>query len=314
MDSLILATNVVLPLIILIGIGYGTQSLHWISNEAYQQMNKLVFNVLLPCHLFNTVYGGKFEEMINVRLIIYSVITICAVFSIGIFIAKAWTKNNKKRGVVLQSLFRSNFVLFGIPIVQSVYGDNIGATAVLIMVIVPVFNILAVISLEMFRSGKINFRSIIANICKNPLILSTALGILLTILDVPIPALLHKSIKDIAVTATPIALIVLGGTFQKQSIGDNMRLLLSMSAIKLFISPLIFLGLALPLGFRNVEILSLVALYGSPAAVSSYTMAHMMEGDSELAGQHVLISTVLSIFSIFFWVFILSWFSFVRPF
>jgi predicted permease len=306
LDYLIVAANVVLPLVALIGIGYLTQSLGLISQSAYAQMNKLVFLVLLPCMLFSNIYGTPIEDIVNIRLLIYGVGSVVAIFLYSIWIAKALTGDSKKRGVALQGLYRSNFVLYGFPIVQSVYGNSTGATALLIAAIVPVFNILAVIALEMFRSGKIQLKSILLNILKNPLIIATLLAIMFSAFRVRLPRVVEKSLSDLTLSATPVALIILGGTFQKHSLRENRRLLSAIALFKLLISPAIFLGIAAALGFRGVELLTLVSLFGAPAAVSSFSMAQQMGGDGDLAAQNILITTVASVFTIFMWVSLFS--------
>jgi len=82
--------------------------------------------------------------------------------------------------------------------------------------------------------------------------------------------------------------------------------------LKLLIVPAIFLFFSALFGFRDVELLGFVALFGSPVAVSSFSMAKQMGADSELAGQNLLFTTVFSILSIFMWVSLLNYFSFIR--
>jgi predicted permease len=277
-----------------------------ISQNAYEQMNKLVFAVLLPCMLFSNIYGSRIEDIVNAKLLAFGVLSIVAIFLYGIPIARRATGDSRKRGVVLQGLFRSNFVLYGFPVVQSIYGDRAGATALLIAAIVPVFNILAVVALEMFRSGKVQLKSILLNICKNPLIISTAAALALSALRVRLPHVIESSLASLTSAATPIALIILGGTFQKRSLGGNIKLLSAIALLKLLISPAIFLGAAVALGFRDVELLTLVSLFGAPAAVSSFSMAQQMGGDSELAAQNILITTAASVLTIFMWVSLFS--------
>ena len=312
MESLLVATNVVFPLIVFIAIGYLANSAKWISVDSFSQMNKLVFNVLLPCVLFESVYTVSVSEIVNPQLLLFGALSIFAVFLAGIPVSGALTREPAKRGVVLQGIFRSNFVLYGFPIVQSMYArERLGAVTILIAVIVPLFNVLAVLSLEMFSSGKVSAAKIAMNIIKNPLIIGTVAGIVLSSVGFDIPNVMRRSLSGITAAATPVALIVLGGTFQRQTVGENKKLLSALVLIKLLIVPAIFLGIAVPLGFRDMELLALVALFGSPVAVSSFTMAKQMSGDDELAGQNLLFTTVFSIFTIFMWVSLLNNFALI---
>ena len=70
-------------------------------------------------------------------------------------------------------------------------------------------------------------------------------------------------------------------------------------SIKLVLSPLFFLVLGYLIGLRDVELFLVVAVFATPIASSAYPMAASMGGDSELAGQFVFLSTVLSVATLF---------------
>jgi predicted permease len=237
---------------------------------------------------------------------LFSVCSVLVIFFLGIPVSMVLSKDKQKRGVILQAIFRSNFILFAIPIVQPMYGREIAVTVFLIMIIIPILNILSVFALEIFRDGKIQIRSILFNICINPLIIASMLGIFFSVWRMEIPRILLKSIKDISLSATPIALIVLGGSFQKYSLKKNIGILMSIAAVKLLVIPTIFLTISVLLGLRNVELLSLLPLFGSPTAVSTFSMVQQMGGDSELAAQNILFTTIFSAFTIFMWISVLN--------
>jgi predicted permease len=299
MGSLLVALNVVLPLVILIGLGYASRALGWVSAGAYAQMNKLIFNLLLPCLLFSNMLDARASEAIDAKLIGYGCGAVAAAFLIGIPVSCLLSRDPRQRGVILQALFRSNFVIYGLPVVHAVYGDQVAATTVMISVVVPLFNTLAVVALSMFRSERVDLPGILWNVLKNPLIVATVLGLACSALQVQFPAVIQESLRSLTVSATPIALIILGGTFEQRSLGRNRRKLLAMAFVKLALFPGAALLGAVLIGIRGVELLTLVSLFGAPAAVSSFSMAQQMGGDAELAAQHVLITTVASIFTIF---------------
>ena len=312
MGSFAVALNVVSPLVALMAIGYLSRELRWVSGRAFEQMNLLVFRVFLPAMLFYNIYSSPFEEIIDTKLIAFGVGSVCALFAACAFVARALSADPAKRGVALQAMFRSNFVIYGLPVVQSFYGNRAGSTSMLVSAIVPVFNVLAVVALVMFRGEKASAASIAKNVATNPLIIATLIGLALSGAGVRLPEAAEKPIAAIVGAATPFALIVLGGTFQRQSLKENRGLLVPVAAIRLLAAPGVFLAAAIALGFRDLELLSLVTLFGSPVAVSSFSMAQQMGGDSEFAGQVVLLTTTASIFTIFLWVSALNYFGFIR--
>ncbi|MEF9841359.1 MAG: AEC family transporter, partial [Raoultibacter sp.] len=203
--------------------------------------------------------------------------------------------------------FRSNYVLFGLPIAKSLFGEaNTGTTAVLIAFIVPLFNVLAVCALEIFRNGTIDLKSVLTGIITNPLILGALAAFFFIATGIRLPIILEQTIGDIANIATPLALIVLGGSFAFSSLKGNGWALASAVGGKLIIVPLIGIVASLALGYRGIELGALMALFASPTAVSSFTMAQQMEADDRLAGQIVVMTSLVSVASIFIWVTILE--------
>ena len=208
---------------------------------------------------------------------------------------------------MVQAIFRSNFVLFGLPVAVSLCGENnVGPTSLLVGFVVPVFNVLAVICLEAFRGSKPDFRKIFKGIITNPLIIASVLGIAMNLLGIPLPSGVHKSITDLGRIATPLALVALGAGFQFRRIRGYVRQLIICICGKLVVGPLIMLTLAALLGYRNEMLVPVLALFGSPVATSSYTMAELMGGDGTLAGSLVVLTTAFSILTMFLFIFALK--------
>ena len=307
MENLILAFNVVMPLFLTIAIGYGLKVLKFYDKPALDVMNKLCFKVFLPLMLFENVYKTDLAGVFNGKILVFSVISVFVMFVILMLLIPRVEKDNARRGVLIQAMFRSNFVLFGLPVVISLCGEEAsGVTALMIAVVVPMYNALSVVALETFRGGKPSLKKIGRGVITNPLIIASALGILLFFTGVKLPYAVDKTIADLGKIATPLALVVLGGSFDFSKIRGYARQLLIGVGGKLVIGPALFLPNGVALGFRDVELTSLMIMFGAPTAVSSFTMAQQMDGDSELAGQLVVFSSAFSILTIFIWIFILK--------
>lgn len=297
-----LSINIVIPLCLFCFVGYLTRQLHWISTEAYKQINKLVFRILLPCSLFYSTFHSNFHHGFPIKYGLFGSVGVFAVFIVSFIVIACTHFPREKKGVIIQGISRSNFVLLGFPVIQSVYGPHIGATAILVSFVVPLFNLLSVVVLEFYSDQKINFLHMICDVFKNPLIIGSVLGIILNLAKLPIPFIINRSLSMMNGATTPLALIALGGTFQYKAVKSNLSILISVIFCRLAFVPFIFLGLAILIGFRKIELMSLFIAFGSPTAVSSDSMAQEMNGDGELAGQIVFLSTLLSVFSFFFWI------------
>lgn len=307
MKNFILSFNVVMPLFINIMFGYFIKKIKLIDKHTLKVMNSVTFKTFLPLLLFYNVYKTKLDEAINSKLMIFAPTAIFSACILATIIILIIEKENKKRGVLIQAIFRSNFVLFGLPVVISLFGDkSAGVTSMLIAIIVPMFNFLAVIILEIFRGGQVDIKKIIQGIITNPLILSSMLGLILLFVDMRIPYFLEKSINDISKIATPLALIILGGSFEFNKMTNNIKQIAIGVFGKLIVVPIIFVPIAISLGFRNIELATLVIMLTAPTAVSSFTMAEQMDADGELAGQLVVLTSAISVFTIFIWIFVMK--------
>lgn len=299
MENFIVAFNVVLPVFLLICLGYLLQNIRWVTESALKEMNKLVFKVFLPVLLFQNMYNSNLNTDINLKLIIYAVACILTVFCILCIFVPRVVKERSKISTTIQGIYRSNFALFGIALAESMYGaGNIGPTGILVAVIVPLFNVLAVCLFEFYKGdSRLNIRKIIRGIITNPLIISTALGLVCNVLGVSFHTTLNEFVRTVGSLATPIALIVLGGTFSFHRVGANKKILAAVTVGRLIIFPGIIMVVSILLGFREKELFALYLMAGSPTAVASFAMASAMGGDGELAGQIVVVTTVLSLFT-----------------
>lgn len=309
MENLILSLNVVLPLFITISLGYFLKYLNMFDNNTLDTMNNITFKSFLPVLLFYNIYKTDLHETFNLKIIIFSVTCVIVLYLLLYLIVPLIEKDNKKRGALLQGLFRSNFVIFGLPITESLFGsEKVGVAALLIAVIVPLFNMLSVLALETFRGGKLNFKKIFIGIIKNPLIIASCLGVLTLLLKIKIPTAIEKTISDVSKIATPLSLILLGASFKF----DNIKKYLKQTTIavigKTILIPCIILPICIMFGYRDVELSTLMIIFAAPTAISSFTMAKQMDSDSDLAGQIVVFTSAFCVITVFMWIFILKQF------
>jgi predicted permease len=312
MESLMLSLKVVFPLCAMMALGYGLKGWLKLSDLALKQMNQLVFKVFLPVMLFKNVYNSNLETDFDLKLLVYAIGAILIYFTILCIIIPRIEQDKRKCSVIIQGIYRTNYVLFGIPITTAIYGENnLGMTTIMAAIAVPIFNMLAVLLFEMFRGGAVSVKTILKGIITNPLVIASFIGMVLLLTKITLPDMVMDTVDDIGGIATPLALLVLGATFQFQSVKKYSKQLAITISGKLIIIPAIFLSIGIALQFRNVDLVILMALFAAPTAVSSFTMAEQMGGDGELAGQIVILSSVFSIISIFAWTFLLKSFQLI---
>ena len=158
------------------------------------------------------------------------------------------------------------------------------------------------IILELFHGGKSDIRVLVKNVCTNPLILGALVGFIFFMLQIKLPACIDETAAQFADLTTPLALFVLGGTLHFSAVRGNLKYLVPSLTVKMVFLPAVITALATAMGFGNLERFVLFTMYATPVATASYSMAQNMGGDGELAGQFVVISTAVSIVTIFLWV------------
>lgn len=307
MENFTLAINVVFPLFFMMALGYGLKIVGIFEDDFLKKLNNLCFKVFLPAVLFNNIYNSNFQELFQLDLILFAVSAVVLSFTLLMLLIPLVEKDNLNRGVVIQGIFRSNFILFGIPVTVSLFGaENTGVASILIAFVVPFYNLFAILALSMYSSEKKSKKAVVKSILCNPLIIASVVGIVFALFSLRLPAMVESSITSVGSIATPLALIVLGGGFEFGDMKSYPRLLILSVFGKLLLLPGIFLPLGVYFGFRGMELTALLAMLASPTAVSSYTMAQSMKVNDVLAGQIVVVGSLLSVLSMCFWITILK--------
>jgi len=303
-ENFIVAVSAIVPMFCLMAIGAFVKFRKWLTDEELNHMNRMVFRVFFCCMMFYSIYTTELATSFRPKLMLFGALGVLAVFLLLMIFIPRLEPDNRRRGVMVQAIFRSNFVLMGVPIVANIFGDaNIAVSTMMIAIIVPIYNILAVFALETFRNGKFALLPIIRDVFKNPMILGAIAGATLLLLGVEVPKPVLKPIGQISAATTPVALIILGASFKLGSTHEHRRQLFGAIFGRLILVPAVMLSTAaFVFGFRGIEFVTLVAIFASPCAVVSFAMAQQMGGDSDLAGNCVVFTSALSCLTMFCWI------------
>lgn len=363
-DVFLTSVNAVVPVILLILLGYLLRKFRFLNDNFIKIGNKFVFRVCLPCMLFVNIYD-KMNSFADIRwdVVLYSTIIILVIFGLGLLTAVLTTKKQNRRGVILQCSFRSNFAIIGLTLVGRLGGDE-ALGGIISAFSIPVFNILAVIALSIFAEkqpqtsaevlnenslndamqagaqpssavravkGKHSVKNILLNIIKNPLIIGVFAGLVCVgireiqrvccggetpfRLDTQLK-FLYTALADLKIIASPLALIILGGQFEFSAVKGMTKEIVVGTVWRIVLAPLIGIGVAVLLS-SYTSLLSfgadvyptLIALFGTPVAVSSAIMAGEMNNDEQLATQLVVWTSIGSVITIFGTVFLLMSFN-----
>lgn len=321
---LMTALNAVMPIIFMILLGYLLNRVGFLSPDFLAVGNKLVFKLMLPSMLFINIYRLDTLSDIQWDVTLYALGAILLIFCLSLVSSVLATPVPQRRGVILQCCFRSNFVIIGLPLAAALGGPEAEAVAaVLSAVSIPLFNVLAVISLTVFVGKKESFgqsvRHILKGIVTNPLIIAVVLAVGCLVLRLVQSAIwngvyvrldqqfamFYEVVATLKNGTTPLALIVLGGQFVFSAVKELKKEILVATIWRVVLSPLIGVGGAILLTHWGIlhctqaHYPALVALFGSPVAVSSAIMAKGMGNDEQLATQLVVWTTISSGLTVF---------------
>ena len=313
LESILLSFQVMLPVFLTILLGAFLQKIGLMPKRMIGDLNRLCFKCFLPVMLFNNVRATDFRQYFEWHLISYAIVSVLLLFAVLLWIIPRTVKHPEQQSVMIQGIYRSNYVILGIPIVSNIYqGESIATITMLIAIIVPLFNLLAVYLFERFNGqNKHDPIKMLGSIARNPLIIATVLGMLYTLCGIQFPTFFVATLSDLAGITIPLALLILGADLDLNLETTSVKLLVTAVIGKVLIVPLLFLPPAIALGFRGQALASLLAMYASPAAVSGYIMAQNENADHHLAGQIVVITSIISCFTLFIFIALLRQFAFI---
>ena len=280
MESFIICLNAVLPIFLLMAVGYAARCFHLLDRADVAKINKIVFRTFLPVMVFYNIYNSELSSAMRGSLLAYAVLGVLAEFLISSGYALLFVKDSHRRGAVIQGLFRSNFVIIGLPIAESLVDGDLGPVAMLLAAVVPLYNVLAVITLAIFNGQKPEWKKVLLDILENPLIIGSVVGIAALLAGIRLPEPLEKVVSQMSAVSSPMLLFLLGAFFQFSGVRSHIRELAAVCAGRIVVFPAIFLGLAVVMGFRGVELVSLLGVFSSATAIASFTMAQQMGGDA----------------------------------
>lgn len=302
MNAFTVCLCAVAPLFLMMAIGYGAKRVRLIREETVPEMNAVAFRVFMPLLCFYNVYSAELSSTIRPRLIFFAVCAVALIFAFSWLLALRFVPSSERRGVVVQGLFRSNYLIIGLPFASELLGGaEIGVVSLLGAIIIPLYNLLAVIVLQSCGKKHASFGRQLRGILTNPLILGSLAGLAFLLLKLQLPAPVESAVRDLSRVASPLLLVLLGASFRFGSFRAHCKELILTCIGRLFVIPAIALTVSAVMGFRGTEFVALLAMFGASTAANSFTMAQQMGGDSDLAGNIVVWTGALCAFTLFGW-------------
>lgn len=308
MSNLIYSINATLPIFLLIILGKVLKTTKIINDEFTKTADRYVFRIALPALLFSDLTENNVGSAFDGKYVLFCFSV--TIFSIAVLwgLTEKFMKNEEQKGAFIQGSYRSSAAILGLAFINNMY-DSVGMAPLMIIGCVPLYNIFAVIILTLKGDNggkKPNMKETFINVMKNPILLSILIALPFAFLNLHFPSFVNKTIGSVANTATPLALISIGASFEGKKALKKMKPTLLASFIKLILLAGLFLPLAIFFGYRNQELMALLVMLGSPTTVSSYIMAKNTGNDGILTSSIIVLTTLLSSLTLTLWIFVLK--------
>jgi hypothetical protein len=291
----------VLPIFLIMFFGYFLRRKEITTDAFVKNGNLIVFRIALPATLFYNVYSQDVSQIFDIPFIIFTITFTLVCYGTTWLGGALLIRDKTVTSAFVHGAFRGNFVILGLPLMHSFIGiENSGKAALVILFTIPLYNILAIIILSVYSTSgeRIHLKTILKAIATNPLTIGILIGLVLSVADIRLPAVLDDTVHNVAIMTTPLALICLGGGLELTKYNPKIKYSVWASILKTAVQPLAVTMLAYLFGFRSYDLAIIMIAFAVPAAVSSYAMTVQMGGDTYVGATSVIFSTFLSMFTL----------------
>lgn len=309
MENLIFSLNATIPIFLMMVLGVFFRKTGLLKENMINGLNQFVFKATLPVLLFGDLAKQDFAQAWNGKFVAFCFVVTLVSISLVALMSMA-LKDKSQRGEFIQGAYRSSAAILGIAFITNIYGNS-GMAPLMIIGSVPLYNIMAVVVLSFTKPGQNGMspeliKKTLKGIATNPIILGILAGALWSVLRLPMPTILTKTVSSLGGLTTPLGLMAMGAAFNWSEAKFGMGPVFAASFMKLIGLCTLFLPVAVLLGFREAELIAILVMLGSSTTVSSYVMARNMGHSGVLSSSIVAITTLGSAFSLTFWLYVLK--------
>lgn len=311
LNDLTFSLNATVPIFLMMILGYILTKVGILDESSARKLSQFSFKILLPALLFQDLSNADFISIWDGKFVLFCfVVTIISILIA--FIISRFYREKSERGEFIQASYRSSAAVLGIAFVNNIYGSSQMASLMIIGT-VPLYNVIAVIVLSLTspekdkrKTPKEIFLKTFGDVIKNPIIIGIAIGIIWSLLKIPQPAIMAKSISYLAEMASPVSLIALGALFKIGDAKSKLSASLVITFIKLIFFCALFLPAAVYLNFTGEKLIAILVMLGSATTGSCFVMAKNMGHRGVITSCAVMITTLFSSLTLTLWLFILK--------
>lgn len=304
--------DVILPVFLVIGAGYGATRAGYFSQNHVDGLMRFAQSFAVPCLLFTAISHLDLKSSFDPRLLISFYTGALTCFVLGIAGARLLFNRDWEDSIAIgfACLF-SNSALLGLPITERAYGtDNLTGNYAIIAFHSPVCYGVGITAMEIVRNhgrgGRHMARSVLTAMFRNALIVAILLGFAVNLSGLALPGAVEDALALITRAALPAALFALGGVLVQYRPEGDLRTILMVCLLSLLLHPAITWTLGRSLNLPQELFRSGVLTASMAPGVNAYIFANIYGRAKRVAASSVLIATGSSIFTVWFWLYVLG--------
>ena len=307
--NLIFSLNATMPIFFMMVLGFWLKKIKFLDENTTSKLNQLVFKIFLPALLFMDLAKEDFTSIWDTKLVVFCfVVTVLSITAAAVL--SILSKDKAERGEIIQAAYRSGAATLGIVFMTNIY-NNASMVALMIIGSVPLYNVAAVVILYLTSPQNVHhsktelWKKTAKNVVTNPIIIGILLGMLWSLLKLPQPPMFTKTVTYLGNMASPLALIALGASFEFYDVKEKWKETAGVTCTKLLLWCIIFLPIAIQMGFRDEKLVAILVMLGSATTSSCFIMSKNMGHRGVISSCAVMITTLLSSFTLTMWLFVL---------
>jgi malonate transporter len=283
-----------LPVILLIALGYGLRRRGFLQEAFWPQAERLGYFILLPSLFLHGLATARLQDLPVWSLVGVLIGATVAVAALVVAARPLMRIDGAAFTSVFQGSVRFNNYV-GVTVAAGLFGaQGIALAAICNAAIVPTVNILCVLVFARFGKAGLSARGIARQILTNPLVLACALGIALQATGLGLPPGLEPAIRALGAASLPLGLLCVGAALDFSTARSWLGPVLTSSAVKFLLMPVATLLAALALGLSGPALITALLFQAMPTASSAYILARQLGGDAPLMAGITATQTVLA--------------------
>jgi malonate transporter len=304
--------ELILPVFAVIVTGWVVGYTGYLSRQLSDALIHFAYNIAMPALLIVTIAQEPGRALINWRFLVAfgGGSLLCFILVFGMMSVRG-SRSLASRTMDGMAASMTNTGFVALPVLQAIYGPRAVLPAAIATVFVAVVMFpLAVVLLEVGQRSADGARknpiTTVKHVVLNPLVISTLVGMLLSITGLRMPLPVAAYLGIFADALTPCALFAIGLGLSLDGLRANIGQASLLSAVKLVIMPLIVYGLSLSLGLDPLYTIAAVICAAVPTAKTVYILAGEYHCEEMMVASTISLTTLASVLSLVIWLYALS--------